>query len=115
MTSHDLQNVTAYPVSRGRLVNIAAFRCEREKVGMKYEGETVAERTKEELLKEFEGWEDEVTQLLQVCFTCKLAIYNLLTSIFTRSASRDPRHGLSFLRISYQYVPMVMRQFLEMQ
>ena len=82
---------------------------------MKYEGETVAERTKEELLEEFERWEDEVTQLLQVCFTQVLIIYYLMASIFTDSASKDPSYGLSYLRISYRYVPMVMRQFLEMR
>ena len=62
-----LQAAAAYPVSRGRLINVAATHCFREKEGLKYEGKLVSERTKEELLRDYRGWEDEVTQLLQVC------------------------------------------------
>lgn len=49
-------------------MNIAAFQCYREHAGVKYEGNFVTERTREQLLKDYEGWEEEVTQLLQVCY-----------------------------------------------
>lgn len=53
-------------MSHGRLVNLAAFHCFRNMAGTKHEGKYVDVRTTEQLVKEFEGWEEEAGQLLQV-------------------------------------------------
>ena len=61
-----MQGLTAYPISQGRLLNVSALHAYRDKARTKYAGKLIVERTKEELAKDYEGWEDEVTQLLQV-------------------------------------------------
>ena len=53
-------------MSRGRLINVVAFCSWPEKEGTKWTGNIVEQRTQEELLEHFEGWEEEVVQLLTV-------------------------------------------------
>ena len=56
----------AYMVSNGRLLNVAALRMYAEKEGTPIEGDMIREVPHEELLSNFEGWEEEVRQLCQV-------------------------------------------------
>ena len=51
------------------LVNLVAFVSWPDKVGTIYQGKMVEETSKEELFKHYEGWEEEVQQLLQVSRT----------------------------------------------
>ena len=52
------------------LLSIAAFVSWPEKAGTVYEGKMSEEASKEELFQYFQGWEDEVRQLLQVSCVC---------------------------------------------
>ena len=60
------KHIITYPISNGRLVNVVAFCSWPDREGSTYDGKMVEERTQEELLKQYEGWEEEVQQLLQV-------------------------------------------------
>lgn len=50
----------------GQLINIVAFCSWPDRDGTVFEGKTVEERTQAELLEQYQGWEEEVQQLLQV-------------------------------------------------
>lgn len=52
-------------MSNGMLVNVAAFCSWPEKEGTIHEGKEVEERSQEELIQLYEGWEPEVQQLVQ--------------------------------------------------
>lgn len=67
----------AYPIAQGRLINVAAVQMNREKAGARHEGAFVTENVKEDLLKLYDGWEDEVKQLMQVNIG-----FNVLASSF---------------------------------
>ncbi|KAI5116471.1 hypothetical protein M0805_001634 [Coniferiporia weirii] len=59
------KHLIVFPISHGRLINIVAFCSWPDKVGTIFEGKTVEDRSKEELLELYVGWEEEVQQLLQ--------------------------------------------------
>ncbi|KAI5118815.1 hypothetical protein M0805_000203 [Coniferiporia weirii] len=59
------KHIIVFPISRGRLINVVAFCSWPEKDGTIFEGKIVEECDKEELLKQYTGWEEEVQQLLQ--------------------------------------------------
>ncbi|KAH8111717.1 FAD/NAD-binding domain-containing protein [Phellopilus nigrolimitatus] len=59
------KHLIVFPISRGRLINVVAFCSWPEKEGTVFEGRTVEECTKSELLEQYVSWEDEVQQLLQ--------------------------------------------------
>ncbi|EGO23290.1 hypothetical protein SERLADRAFT_440027 [Serpula lacrymans var. lacrymans S7.9] len=61
------QHIVTYPVSRGALVNVAAFYTEAEDIGKKFEGHWVSDASEEELLKSFENFEPEARAILQCC------------------------------------------------
>lgn len=50
----------------GRFVNIVAFCSKPEQEGKPFPGEPVQEASREEVLQQFSGWEDEVVKLLEV-------------------------------------------------
>ncbi|EGN97698.1 hypothetical protein SERLA73DRAFT_56786, partial [Serpula lacrymans var. lacrymans S7.3] len=60
-------HIVTYPVSRGALVNVAAFYTEAEDIGKKFEGHWVSDASEEELLKSFENFEPEARAILQCC------------------------------------------------
>ena len=61
-----MKHLIVFPIAKGQLINVVAFCSWPDKEGTVYEGKIVEERAQEELLKQYEGWEDEVQQLLQV-------------------------------------------------
>ncbi|KAE9405425.1 FAD/NAD(P)-binding domain-containing protein, partial [Gymnopus androsaceus JB14] len=59
-----VSHIVVYPISRGRFINVVAFFTSLENEGKPLDRPEIREATKEEVLKEFSGWEDEVIQLL---------------------------------------------------
>lgn len=62
-----VQNIAAYPISQGRILNVAASITNRELEGTIYEGPWTTEVSQEEVRKEYVGWEPEVEEIVQVC------------------------------------------------
>ena len=56
----------AYPIANGKLINMAAPVVRPDQFGTKHDGPMTGECSPQKLLKEFEGWEDDVQALLQV-------------------------------------------------
>ncbi|THH08560.1 hypothetical protein EW145_g2621 [Phellinidium pouzarii] len=73
------KHTIVFPISQGRLMNVVAFCSWPDKVGTIFEGKTVEDRSKEELLELYAGWEEEVQKLLQVCLYNFLDCGRLLT------------------------------------
>lgn len=97
-------------------MNVVAFVSRPDKVGTCHGGKLVEERSIEELLAHFEGWEEEVQQILRV----KLAIVCYLTLPYTvRSASRSLYVGLSTIskafRFPFLHLPHRLSLFWAMQ
>ncbi|KAI5117342.1 hypothetical protein M0805_001947 [Coniferiporia weirii] len=59
------KHIITYPISHGHFINVVAMRSWPDKAGTVFEGNTVEPRSKEELLEQYVGWEEEVQQLLQ--------------------------------------------------
>ncbi|KAF8485624.1 FAD/NAD-P-binding domain-containing protein [Gautieria morchelliformis] len=59
------KHLVGYSISRGSIVNVAAFASQPEKEGTAFDGEWVTEVPKEELLDCYADWEPEVTSLLE--------------------------------------------------
>ncbi|VDC01624.1 unnamed protein product [Peniophora sp. CBMAI 1063] len=59
------KHVVSYGISRGTVVNIVAMASQPSLEGTTYDGSWASECTREEFLRQFEGWEDEVGDLLQ--------------------------------------------------
>ncbi|KAF9443216.1 salicylate hydroxylase [Macrolepiota fuliginosa MF-IS2] len=59
------QHIVAYPISKGRLINVVVFFSEPEKEGTPFLGEVMREVSQDEVLGQFEGWEDEAIDLLK--------------------------------------------------
>jgi salicylate hydroxylase len=57
----------AYPVSQGKLVNLAAFLADYKREGTSYDGEIIANVDSEDFVNDFDDFEPEVKQLVQVC------------------------------------------------
>ena len=62
------QHLIVFPLMREdkKLVNIVAFYSEPEKEGQTYVRDAVRTCTKDEIIPRYEGWEEEVKQLLEV-------------------------------------------------
>lgn len=61
------QIIVAYPLDHNKLINVAAAVYDRSKIGTVYEGPINGTLVDEGILqRQFEGWEDEVQQLIQV-------------------------------------------------
>ncbi|KAI5119670.1 hypothetical protein M0805_007760 [Coniferiporia weirii] len=75
------KNVITYPISHGRLINIAAVRSWPDKDGTIFEGNTVEPCSKEELIEQYVGWEEEVQQLLQCVETASRWAINSLNGL----------------------------------
>ena len=73
------RHVAAYPISHLKLINFVGFRTYAEKEGTRFDGMFMEERPREELLEHFEGWDEEVQQLLQVCAACSVLILCIYT------------------------------------
>ncbi len=71
-----------YPISRGTLINFAAFRSRYDLENSTLDGAWVQDVRREELLQDFDRWEPEVQALLDVSFSRSRPIRaSLLTSI----------------------------------
>ncbi|KII84074.1 hypothetical protein PLICRDRAFT_46407 [Plicaturopsis crispa FD-325 SS-3] len=57
--------IVAYPISKGETVNFVAFRTSHELKGTEFNGPWVTNVSAQEFQAGFDGWEAEVTQLLQ--------------------------------------------------
>ncbi|TFK35822.1 FAD/NAD(P)-binding domain-containing protein [Crucibulum laeve] len=64
--SSPMIHIVTYPISQGRLVNVAAYYSEPQNEGTTLQGAVVSDVSKEEMLSKFEGWEDEVISLLKL-------------------------------------------------
>lgn len=53
-------------MSGDRLINVVAFNSEPEKEGTVFEGKMVEPRPQQEMLEQYQGWEAELLQILQV-------------------------------------------------
>ena len=60
------QHIIVFPLPHSGLINVVAFVSQYDKVGSAHPGRTVENRSKEELLALYEGWEDGVQQILNV-------------------------------------------------
>ena len=58
--------IVAFPVSNNRLINVGASCLFPEKEGSLAMGAITRDVPQEELLAQFEGWEEQVQQLCQV-------------------------------------------------
>lgn len=56
----------AIPISGGRFINVGAVYTEPDKEGTVFGGDVVQIRPQQEMLDQFEGWEEEVLQVLRV-------------------------------------------------
>ncbi|KAH8111732.1 FAD/NAD-binding domain-containing protein [Phellopilus nigrolimitatus] len=88
------------PLSQGRLINVVAFCSWPEKEGTTFEGKTVEERSKAELLEQYVGWEEEVQQLLQCMDSPSLWALNELKGLPISTHSRvalagDAAHAMT--------------------
>ncbi|PAV19849.1 FAD NAD(P)-binding domain-containing [Pyrrhoderma noxium] len=59
------KHIVVFPISQGQQVNVVAFVSQPEKEGSFYDKPWVHDANKDTLYAEYEGWEDEVQQLLQ--------------------------------------------------
>lgn len=62
-----VQNIVAYPISQGRILNVAALVMNPELEGTLYEGPWTTDVSQEEVRREYVGWEPEVDDFVQVC------------------------------------------------
>ncbi|KAH9853973.1 FAD/NAD-P-binding domain-containing protein [Lenzites betulinus] len=58
-------HLIAYPISQGRILNVAAVVHRPELVGTIYEGPWTAEAPREEVVQSFVGWDPEVEDIMQ--------------------------------------------------
>lgn len=56
----------AYPISKGRLVNLAMFECRFDEEDTEYKGPWVTKADPADLAKMFDGWESDVADLMKV-------------------------------------------------
>lgn len=68
----------AYPISKGRLVNFAAFELQADQEGIDLPGPWVGKASPEDVAKLFFGWEQEVLDLTKV-----LRIYPYFCQVLT--------------------------------
>src|ERR1700753_1081112 len=64
--SHILQHFISYPIAQGRLINLIGFCTVPKAKPSRFEGRWAQDATKEEIMEEYKGWDDEVQQLIQV-------------------------------------------------
>ncbi|KAH8111716.1 FAD/NAD-binding domain-containing protein [Phellopilus nigrolimitatus] len=94
------KHLIVFPLSQGRLINVVAFCSWPEKEGTIFEGKTVEERSKAELLEQYVGWEEEVQQVLQCMDSPSLWAINALKGLPISSHSRvalvgDATHAMT--------------------
>lgn len=77
-----VQNIAAYPISQGRILNVAASITNREQEGTIYEGPWTTEVSQEEVRKEYVGWEPEVEEIMQVCLMSPFCLASLTSDIY---------------------------------
>lgn len=63
----NVQNIVAYPISQGRILNVAALVMDPKLEGTLYEGPWTTDVPQEEVRREYVGWEPEVDDFVQVC------------------------------------------------
>lgn len=61
-----VQHIIAYPISKGRLVNLAMFECNFDQENTEYVGPWVTKADPVDVAKKFEGWEPEVAEIMDV-------------------------------------------------
>ncbi|PPQ92631.1 hypothetical protein CVT25_007710, partial [Psilocybe cyanescens] len=59
-------HIVAYPILQGRVVNIAAYVCDMDNEGSRYEGPSFLDVTNDEVMPFFDKWEEEVRCLVKV-------------------------------------------------
>ncbi|OJT04415.1 Salicylate hydroxylase [Trametes pubescens] len=64
-SSNMLINIAMYPISQGRILNVAASITNPELEGTVYEGPWTTEVSREEVRREYVGWESEVEEVVQ--------------------------------------------------
>ena len=62
------QHIVSYGISKGTVVNVIAFVSCLEKEGAEWKNPWVEDCTREEFLHQFDGWEPEVRELIEVGF-----------------------------------------------
>jgi salicylate hydroxylase len=58
-----------YPISSGKLINVAAFHAKDELAGTTFPGPWVSQVNNQELLDAYAGWESELQAILKVNFS----------------------------------------------
>ena len=61
------QQLTVYPIARGKLINFAAMRARYDREYTTFDQPWVQDAPLDELLGDFEQWEPEVQALIKVC------------------------------------------------
>ena len=54
-----------YPISQGRIINVAGIVGNQEQAGIAYDGPRSTSSTREEMAEQYVGWESEVQTLLK--------------------------------------------------
>ncbi|KAJ3577001.1 hypothetical protein NP233_g51 [Leucocoprinus birnbaumii] len=75
------KHVVSYPIAKGNFVNIAAFVSHAEEEGRALDGSPVQKVTQQEVLDQFQGWEEEVMDLLKDAY--------VLASVITLAVQED--------------------------
>ena len=62
-----LQNIIAYPIARGKLINVVASTVDPSKIGTRYDGSISGiVGDKEGVVRRFQHWDGELQHLLEV-------------------------------------------------
>ncbi|KLO12920.1 FAD/NAD-binding domain-containing protein [Schizopora paradoxa] len=75
------KHIIAFPVSLGKSVNFVGFVSQPEMEGTVWEGKTVVQRTHEDVAKAYEGWEEEVEQLVKLIDSPSMWAINTLKAL----------------------------------
>ncbi|KAF9026005.1 FAD/NAD-binding domain-containing protein [Hymenopellis radicata] len=92
--------LTAYPIAQGKLINVSAVVYRPGVKGTSYEGKTVEDRSQEELLQHYGGWEEEVQHLLRCVETPRCWVINVLNPLPLYTSGNiallgDAAHGMT--------------------
>jgi hypothetical protein len=64
--SHIVQHFISYPIAQGRLINLIGFCTTPKAKPSKFEGTWAQDATKDEVVEQYKGWDDQVQELIQV-------------------------------------------------